>query len=270
MVDRIVPAMTATDEAAAISLTGLADRAPVVHEPFRQWVIEDVLAPSARPAWERAGAEFAGDVAPYELMKLRMLNGTHSALAWLGGLDGRETIADAVADPTLRAFVQGLWREEIAPTVPPPPGIDLAAYAGDLLRRYDDAAIRHRHAQIATDSSQKLPQRLLGPIRDRLAAGARWDRLALAVAGFIRHCGGIDLAGGPIEVRDPLAGLLRDHSNGASDPATRVGEVLSVKAVFGDLADDPRFRAGVETAYGRLVRLGVREAVGATASSARE
>ncbi len=174
MVDRIVPAPTPADVEEATALTGLADAAPVSHEPFRQWVIEDRFA-GARPAWEKVGAELVADVAPHEHMKLRMLNGAHSALAYLGYLAGHATIPDVVADPPFRAYAEALW-EEVIPTIPPPPGTDLRGYARDLLARFGNTAIRHRTWQIAMDGSQKLPQRLLGTIRERLAQGGSIDR----------------------------------------------------------------------------------------------
>ena len=132
MVDRIVPAATDADLADAMRLTGLSDAAPISHEPFRQWVIEDRFVDGVRPHWEKVGAELVTDVRPYEHMKLRLLNGAHSALAYLGYLAGHETIADTVADPMLRRYVTALW-QEIIPVVPPPPGVDLANYTTRLL-----------------------------------------------------------------------------------------------------------------------------------------
>jgi fructuronate reductase len=265
MVDRIVPASTNADLQAAAEATGLWDASPVVHEPFRQWVIEDRFIEGARPAWDRVGAEIVSDVAPYEAMKLRLLNGAHSALAYLGYLAGHETIADTVADPAFSAYVAGLWREEIIPVVDAPPGVDIAAYAGQLLARFENKAIRHRTWQIAMDGSQKLPQRLLGTVRDRLAQGAPIRRLALAVAAWIRYVGGVDEKGQPIEVKDPLALALRSALDAAGDaPAQRVGAALRFEAVFGpDLPQAPAFREAVTSAYADLVKRGAREAAGA-------
>ena len=196
MVDRIVPAATQADLDDAAALTGLSDAAAISHEPFRQWVIEDRFVGGARPGWERVGAQLVADVAPFEHMKLRLLNAAHSALAYLGYLAGHETIAAAVADPALRGFVRGLWREEIIPVVPAPPGVDLHRYADDLLTRFANPAIRHRTWQIAMDGSQKLPQRLLATARERLARGLGIGRLALAIAAWIRYAGGTDEKGG--------------------------------------------------------------------------
>jgi fructuronate reductase len=196
-------------------------------------------------------------------MKLRLLNGAHSALAYLGYLAGHETIVEAVGDAALRDYVRGLWREEIIPVVPAPPGIDLAVYAEELLARFANPAIRHRTWQIAMDGSQKLPQRLLGTIRERLARGLPIRRLALAVAGWIRYVGGIDESGRAIDVRDPLAAVLRAALDGAgSDPAARVSAAIGIAAVFGgDLGENAAFRAAVTEAYTRLLARGARAAV---------
>jgi len=261
MVDRIVPATTSADVAAVAAELGLHDAAPVLHERFRQWVIEDRFVDGHRPPWERAGAELVGDVAPYEHMKLRMLNASHSALAYLGYLGGHETIADAVADPTLAAYLRRLWAE-IAPMVPPPPGVSLAAYAEALLRRYANPTIRHRTWQIAMDGSQKLPVRLLPTIRERLRQGLPLPCLALAVAAWIRYAGGTDERGVAIDVRDPLAGALRGALDAAgATPAARVAAALGFAAIFGaDLPADAGFVAAVTDAYDALLRHGARAA----------
>jgi fructuronate reductase len=262
MVDRIVPATTADDIAEAARLTGLFDAAPVVHEPFRQWVIEDRFIENARPHWERTGAELVGDVAPYEHMKLRLLNGAHSALAYLGYLAGHETIADTVEDPILRALVQGLWREEIIPVVPAPPGTDLSSHAGLLLERFSNPAIRHRTWQIAMDGSQKLPQRLLATARERLSRSLPLPRIALAVSAWLRYVGGVDERGREIDVRDPLASQLRGAlDNAGNAPPDRVRAVLKIEAIFGsDLPQDARFVDALTAAYDQLLTRGARNA----------
>ena len=203
MVDRIVPAMTPADPEEARAATGLLDAAPVSHEPFRQWVIEDRFGNAEQPEWELAGAQIVADIAPFEHMKLRLLNGAHSALAYLGYLAGHETIFDAVSDPVLNGFVRRLW-DEIVPMVPPPPDTDLRHYTESLLARFANPTVRHRTWQIAMDGSQKLPQRLLGTIRERLHAGLPIPSLALTVAAWIRYVGGVDEAGQKIECATPL------------------------------------------------------------------
>ncbi|MBS0562537.1 MAG: mannitol dehydrogenase family protein [Proteobacteria bacterium] len=262
MVDRIVPAATEQDMMDAAQATGLRDAAPVSHERFRQWVIEDRFVDGNRPPWEAAGAELVTDVAPYEHMKLRLLNGTHSALAYLGYLAGRETIADAVADEALRGFVGRLWREDMIPVVPPLPGVDLHAYATTLPRRFANPAIRHRTWQIAMDGSQKLPQRLLSTIRERRARALPIPRLSLAVAAWLRYADAIDETGQPIDVRDPLAQRLRAVlDSGGPDPARRVADSLTVEPVFGiDLPRASRFVAALTDTYASLLAKGARAA----------
>jgi fructuronate reductase len=262
MVDRIVPAASEADIAATRKLTGLVDEAAVVHEPFRQWVIEDAFVDGARPAWEQAGAQIVSDVTPFEHMKLKLLNASHSSLAYLGYLAGHETISDTVADGVFRGFVQKLWQEEIVPVFPATPGMDLQAYVDALLARYLNPAIRHRTWQIAMDGSQKLPQRLLGTIRARLQAGLPLRCLALSVAAWMRYVGGVDEKGAPIDVRDPLAKDLRDRLDAAgSDPAARVAVLLGVRAVFGeDLPHNTAFKDAVTSAYAALVAKGARAA----------
>jgi fructuronate reductase len=234
MVDRITPATTDEDIKTVEMLTGLHDAAPVMHEPFRQWAVQDDFVNGDRPDLAAAGAQLVDDVAAFEDMKLRMLNGTHSALAYLGYLAGHETISDTVADPSFAAYVRHCW-EEIMPAVAAPPGIDLTDYADALFDRYANPAIRHRTWQIAMDGSQKLPQRLLGTLRANLDAGRDSPALCLAVAGWMRYVAGKDEAGQPIDVRDPLADLLRDT---ATDSATgTVAALLSLDQIFpADLA----------------------------------
>lgn len=245
MVDRIVPATTDADIAEAAGLLGVEDAAPVIGEPFRQWAVEDRFA-SGRPAWDEVGAQMVSEVAPFEFMKLRMLNGAHSSLAYLGYLSGHETVAEASGDPVLARFLQGLWAE-IIPTVPAPQGVDLSDYAGALLTRFRNPAIRHRTWQIAMDGSQKLPQRLLGTIRERLKAGAPIDHLALGVAAWMRYVTGTDETGAAIDVRDPLAGEFARIATQAGRNAQALSSgLLGIEAIFG--SDLPR-----ETAFTQAV-----------------
>jgi fructuronate reductase len=261
MVDRIVPATSEADIERLARATGVYDAAPVTHEPFRQWVVEDVFVDGARPDLAAAGVELVADVTPFEHMKLRCLNGTHSALAYLGYLAGHETIAETVADPVLARFVRHLWAAEITPGLTAPPGVDLAAYTDALFDRYANPAIRHRTWQIAMDGSQKLPQRILGTIAENLAAGRPIDGLALAVAAWMRYVGGTDEKGDPIDVRDPLADRLRALSYAAPTPEARVTALLGVREVFpAGLATNSTFRRTLEAAHAALVASGARTA----------
>ncbi|WP_347137768.1 mannitol dehydrogenase family protein [Paracoccus sp. SSK6] len=259
MVDRIVPATTPADLDRLEAMTGIRDEAPVMHEPFRQWVIEDHFC-GPRPAFEKVGVQMVADVTPYEHMKLRMLNGTHSSLAYLGYLAGHETIADAMADPVFAGFVRRLWRDEIIPALTPPPGEDLAAYADALATRYANPAIRHRTWQIAMDGSQKLPQRILGTIAEGRAAGRAVQGLTLAVAAWMRYASGRDEKGRPIEVKDPLAPRLA--ALWREDPAQTVAGFLALTEVFPPaLRDDAGFAADLVAALTGLVRDGARAVV---------
>jgi fructuronate reductase len=262
MVDRIVPATKPEDIARVTELTGYLDLSPVMHEPFRQWVVEDDFVGGARPDLGAVGVQLVADVTPFELMKLRMLNGTHSALAYLGYLAGHETIAGTVADAPFAALCRRLWRDEIIPTLAPPPGEDLAAYGEALLARYRNPAIRHRTWQIAMDGSQKLPQRILGTIADDRAASRPCPGLTLAVAAWMRYVGGSDEKGQPIDVRDPLAARLAALSAAAPDAAARVDAFLGVGEVFpAALAGDAGFRADLAAALAGLEADGARAAV---------
>jgi fructuronate reductase len=203
------------------------------------------------------------DVEPFEHMKLRLLNGAHSALAYLGYLGGHETIAETMADPGYAGFVERLWREEIVPVVPPPPETDLLAYVAALRARFSNPAIRHRTWQIAMDGSQKLPQRLLGTIRERLERDLPLPCLALVIAGWIRYVGGVDERGAAIDVRDPLAETLRAVQAACPEDAdARVRAALGLAQIFGaDLPADGRFVAAVTGAYRELCACGARAAV---------
>jgi fructuronate reductase len=266
MVDRIVPATTTTDLLEVRELLDLSDQGAVVAEPFSQWVIEDNFA-AARPAWERAGAIFTSDVAPYEAMKLRLLNGPHSALAYLGALAGYEYLAEFMAVDGAAAYALGLMRAEAVPTVSVPADFDIESYEQQLLQRFANPGLRHRTSQIAMDGSQKLPQRLLGTISDRVAAGAEPRLSVLGVAAWMRYMSArCDDAGRPLVIEDPLAERCAGALAGASSPATIVDRLLSIEEIFGDLRDDDVLRRLFTEALDRLTQAGallsLREVVG--------
>ncbi len=267
MVDRIVPATTEADIAEVASLLGLDDAAPVIGEPFRQWAVEDVFA-AGRPRWDAVGAQMVSEVAPFEFMKLRMLNGAHSSLAYLGYLAGHETVAEASGDPVFARFLQGLWAE-IMPTVPAPQGVELQAYARDLLTRFQNPAIRHRTWQIAMDGSQKLPQRLLGTIHERLKAGAPIDHLALGVAAWMAYVTGTDEKGAAIDVRDPLAAEFAAKTRAAGRNGGALSEaLLGIGAIFGDdLPRQPAFTKLVARHLDALFAMGARATAAALAAA---
>lgn len=260
MVDRIVPATTAADIAALTARTGITDLAPVLHEPYRQWVIEDDFVGRNRPDFARVGVQMVADVHGYENMKLRMLNGAHSALAYLGFLAGNQTMADTVADPVFARFVRRLWADEIIPSLTAPPGVTVSDYATALLWRFANPAIRHLTMQIAMDGSQKLPQRILGTLRDNHAAGRPSPGLYLALAGWMRYIDGVDDAGQRFEVRDPLAARFKDITQNAETSADKVHAILGLTQIF-DPAQAAQIQDPVTRAYDSLLAHGAHAAV---------
>ena len=232
MVDRIVPATTEEDISATAAKLGLIDRATVRTEPFTQWVIEDRLV---GPASElgRVGVEITSDLAPWEQAKLRLLNGAHSSMAYLGGLAGIATADQFVAQPWGQRFVQMLW-DEIEPTLNPPPELDIAEYRKALIRRFANSALSHRLRQIAMDGSQKLPQRLITSAIDLIAQGREPNAVALGVAAWMRWQAGRDDSGATFEVDDPLAPTTAQLVAQSSNAADHVRALLSIKSVFAE------------------------------------
>lgn len=262
MVDRIVPATTDADRADAARLLNVDDLGVVVAEPFMQWVIEDDFA-AARPAWETAGAIITDDVAPYEAMKLRLLNGSHSAMAYLGALAGYDYVADFVRIDDVAVSVRALMDLDVTPTLSVPAGFDVVRYKDELIARFGNRALRHRTAQIAMDGSQKLPQRLLGVIADRRAAGETPEHALLAIAAWMRYLSAETTEQGRrIVVDDPLAGLIEQRLRGAQDPQQIVDRLLALEQVFPEsIRDDATVRARLVDYVEALANKGVRSTV---------
>ncbi|MDF7777633.1 mannitol dehydrogenase family protein [Sphingomonas sp. AOB5] len=234
MVDRITPVTRPADVADLAARHGIADAWPVVCERFSQWVIEDDFA-DGRPRWEDVGAQFVADVAPYEFMKLRLLNASHLAIAGLGKLIGYVHVDEAMRDPRLRAYMVALMDRETGPTLRPVPGVDLPAYKAMLVERFANPRIRDTLDRINADAPLNY---LLDPVRDRLASGAPIPLLALAVAAWLRRVRGEDEAGRVLEVCHPLAALLREKAvEGGPGPRP----LLAIEALFGNLGRDPAF-----------------------------
>lgn len=249
MVDRITPVTQAADVDSFVAEYGVADRRPVFCEAFSQWVIEDDFA-DGRPDWDRVGAQFVTDVAPYEFMKLRLLNATHLAIAGLGRLIGYKTIAETMRDPALRCYAQALMDRETGPTLRPVPGIDLADYKSTLIARFANPAIHDTVERVNNDAALNY---LLDPIRDRLAARQSIDLLALAVAAWLRRVRGSDEQGAPIDIRHPLAALLREKAEqGGEDPCP----LLGIEKLFGLLGQTPAFVEPVARYLGSLYESG--------------
>lgn len=261
MVDRIVPAMTDADFERLRAL-GVTDPNAVVCEAFTQWVVEDIF-PQGRPSWEVEGVEMVADVAPFETMKLRMLNGSHSLLAYLGALAGIETVYEGTNNAELRTLLRRYMLEEAAPTLEMPEGIDLEAYADSLLARFANDSLRHRLQQIAMDGSQKLPQRWLSGALERSAAGQSSPCVALGMAAWIRYTAGQDLQGNSYPVDDPLAKrFAKLYQVHGSDSSALVTAYLAMDDVVpSELAADQRFVQAVLIAYQRLTQNGLDEAL---------
>ncbi len=215
--------------------------------------IEDDFA-DGRPAWEKVGAQLVSDVAPFETMKLRLLNASHSAFAYLGFLAGHEFIYQVAAQPDFVAFMRRLMQRELAPSLKVPEGVNLADYQEALIKRFANPALPHRTQQIAMDGSQKLPQRMLAAVREDLQAGRAIELLALAVAGWMRYVGGVDEAGRSIKVSDPLAAeFARITAQHQGDTGAIARGLLDVRAVFGgDLPTNAAFVGAVSKALAAL------------------
>jgi fructuronate reductase len=242
MVDRIVPATTEADRAEARSLLGVDDAGVVTTEPFRQWVITDDFA-AERPPWELAGAVLTTDVAPWETAKLRLLNASHSLLAYLGSLRGYATIAESVRDEALADATRRLMYGDVLPTLAAPDGLDLPDYCEQLMTRFANPALKHSTAQVAMDGSQKLPNRVLGTIRDRLDAGATPHAAALVVAAWMAYVARASAGGSGLPLDDPLRDRLAAAAVAAGDDRALVTNLLQIKAIFGDeLSESVPFR----------------------------
>ncbi|MFK3912180.1 mannitol dehydrogenase family protein [Enterobacter cancerogenus] len=259
MVDRIVPAATEASLAEITQALGVDDPCAISCEPFIQWVVEDNFV-AGRPEWEVAGVQMVEDVLPWEQMKLRMLNGSHSFLAYLGYLAGYAHINECMEDEHFREAARRLMLDEQAPTLRIT-DVDLTAYADSLIDRFANPALQHRTWQIAMDGSQKLPQRMLDGIRVHLERLTAWPLLALGVAGWMRYVSGTDDQGNAIDVRDPLSEKIRGIVSTSSE-ADRVTALLGLSEIFGhDLPQTPAFVDAIVQAYQRLVRDGARRAV---------
>jgi fructuronate reductase len=253
MVDSIVPATDAALEQGVAAALGRVDRWPVQREAFTQWVIEDRFC-NAVPDWAGVGVAVTSDVAGFERAKLRLLNGAHSTLAYLGLLAGHATVAAAMGDARIAGFVERLMRERIAAYIAAPRGLDLRAYIDGILERFRNPAMRHQLAQIAWDGSQKLPVRILGTIRDALARGDAVDDLCVPVAAWMHFVRRAQRDGRTLV--DPLAGILtatasRCDGNAAHD----VAAFLALHQVFAaDLPMDAVFVHALTCAYATLAQ----------------
>jgi mannitol 2-dehydrogenase len=266
MVDRITPVTTDADRAEVEQRFGVADRWPVVCEPFTQWVLEDAFG-DGRPPWEDAGVQLVEDVEPYELMKLRLLNASHQGLCYFGHLAGYRLVHDVAQDPLFADFLLAYMQDEGSPTLPPVPGVDLGAYRRELIARFSNAQVKDTVARLCAESSDRIPTWLLPVVRDNLAAGRPVRLSAAIVASWARYDEGVDEQGEPIEVvdrlREPLMAAAARH---ADDPLA----FLRDRSLFGDLVEEPRFVEAYAWALDSLHRVGARATLEALRSTGRE
>lgn len=236
MIDRIVPAVTTDVISYNAKKQGYADHAVVATERFSQWVIEDNFA-CGRPDWAAAGALLVNDVHRFETMKLRLLNGSHSAIAYLGYLSGLNTVAEVIQIEAFQTFIRDLMHSEVMPSLAQPQGIDLNAYSEQLIQRFLNPNLHHQTYQIAMDGSQKLPQRLLNPLHFQRQHQGPMDRICLTIAAWIQYSSGVSLQGEKIVVQDPLSERLQQvaqpYVNQSSpDVYAWVTAIFKLEAIF--------------------------------------
>lgn len=238
MVDRITPATSALDIRTVAELTGYTDHWPVTCEPFHQWVIEDRFS-SERPRWEKCGAQFVADVTPYETMKIRLLNASHTVLGILGSLAGYQTIDEAVSDPLFRTFVRTFMDAEVTPVLAPVEGIDLSVYKTTLINRFANPNIKDSLTRICSESSAKIATFLVPTIRENVARGSELQCSALVVAAWCYYSAThASQSGEPLEVIDALSAQL---TQAATQTPTHTLAFLQQTDIFGDLAKQPAF-----------------------------
>jgi mannitol 2-dehydrogenase len=263
MVDRITPVTTDADRALVRERFGIDDEWPVVCEPFVQWVLEDTFT-AGRPDYDAVGVQLVDDVVPYELMKLRLLNASHQAMAYFGTLFGYTYAHEATADPLIAELLRRYMHEEGIPTLSPVPGIDLDDYTSTLMERFGNPAIADTLARLAAESSDRIPKWLLPVVRANLAAGRQVTLASAVVASWARYDEGVDEHGQPIEVVDRLRDVLMPAAQAQADDALAF---LRNREVFGDLIDDERFTAPYAAALGNLRERGARHALAAALES---
>ncbi|MBE7210226.1 MAG: mannitol dehydrogenase family protein [Gluconacetobacter diazotrophicus] len=252
MVDRITPVLQAGQREYLQETYGVEDNWPVFCERFTQWVIEDRFV-DGRPEWEAVGAQFVPDVTPYEFMKLRLLNGSHLAVSGLGRLCGYEFIDESMRDPLIERMMAALMDRETGPTLMPVEGIDLAAYKRTLVERFANPGIKDTVERVNTDAPLNV---LVDPIRDRLKQGGSVDILGLALAAWMRRIRGEDEDGNPIEIRHPMAELLKQKAiEGGSDPRP----LLGITVLFGELGESEELVRVLGRWLGSLYERGAKE-----------
>jgi mannitol 2-dehydrogenase len=265
MVDRITPVTTEDDRALVAREWGIDDAWPVVAEPFEQWALEDDFG-LGRPAYETVGVQVVDEVEPYELMKLRLLNVGHQAIAYFGVLAGYTYAHEAARDPLFVGLLRRYWEREGRPTLRPVPGVDLDAYTAELIERFGNEHVRDTLARLAAESSDRIPKWLVPVIGERVAAGGEVDAAAAIVASWARYAEGVDESGNPITIVDRLADSRHAAALAqATDPLA----FLRDETLFGRLVDEPAFTEpylrALDALHARGTRAALAELVGASA-----
>jgi mannitol 2-dehydrogenase len=252
MVDRITPATGDRERRLLADEFGIDDAWPVFCEDFRQWVLEDNF-PAGRPRLEEVGVQFVPDVAPFETMKIRILNGGHAVIAYAGGLLDVEFVHEAMEHPLVRGFLAKVERDEIVPVVPPVPGTDLSAYLALIERRFANPKIGDTIRRLCLDGSNRQPKFIIPTIRDRLAKGLPVDGLALESALWCRYCFGATDSGATIAPNDPNWDRLTGQAAKAKDAPLAW---LEMDDIYGEVGRDARFRSAFEAALRSLWQTG--------------
>ena len=257
MVDRIVPSTSEEDKNLLRSLVSYDDHAPTVHEPYSLWVIEDKFVQAHPFDFQSVGVPLVTNIENFEKMKLRCLNGTHSALAYLGYLSGFKTIYDAVSNPIFESFLLVLWSTEILPSLIPPSNFVLREYVNELMYRYKNPKIKHLTSQIAMDGSQKIPQRVLSTIEDNLIQSRKIDLLCEIVAGWIRYTMGKDESGENFVVLDPNAEKFLKIHSGEERTNQVIQKFFSLDSIFSKyLKESRKFNSKLKISFERQQRIG--------------
>jgi mannitol 2-dehydrogenase len=258
MVDRITPVTTPVVQDILAEKFGLADEWPVVCEDYIQWIIEDNFI-AGRPAFEKAGAQMVKDVEPYEKMKVRLLNGSHSALSYISYLMGYREVDKAMADPLISKFVRNYMDDDITPTVPSVPGIDLDAYKTKLVSRFSNPSISDKVQRLAEDGSQKMRNAMIPPLASQLEDGKSIKWIALALAAWWRYLQGTDENGAPIEVKDPMKDELMAK---AASHKMDASALLSFEGLFGPDLKNNQLLVQTTNAYlADIYAIGMRKTV---------
>lgn len=254
MVDRITPMTSTAHRLQLHDLHGIDDAWPVVCEPFAQWVLEDKFV-SGRPAWEKVGVQFTDDVTPYEEMKIKLLNGSHLALTYLGFLKGYRFVHETMADPLFVAYMRAYMDLDVTPQLAPVPGIDLSAYKDTLVARFSNRAIADQLERVCSDGSSKLPKFSVPTLNRLIADGRDTERAALVVAAWARYLKGVDENGDTYRIPDPRAAFCQAL---VADDALISQRLLAVEEIFGSaIPNSPAFVEAFERCYSSLRDNGV-------------